>query len=73
MCGWIDPQPLTAVAGFRNPRLRLIRGSDSTVTVDWHVVRVYLIALEMEQQVVYELLLVSAAKNMSGSNVTQSD
>jgi len=60
--GWIDPQPLTAVAGFRDPRLRLIRSSDSPMTVNWHVIRVYLIAPEMKQQVVYELLLVSVAK-----------
>ena len=45
--------------GFRSPRLRLIRGNDSSAAVGRHVVRVYLIALEVEEQVVYEFLLIS--------------
>ena len=55
-------QPLTAVAGFRGPRLRLIRSNNSSVTVSRHVVGVYLITPEVEKQVVNELLLVSVAK-----------
>jgi len=39
--------PLTTVVGFRGPRLRLIRGGDSSVTVNWHIVLIYLVALEV--------------------------
>ena len=32
------------------------------MTVDWHVVGVYLVALEVEKQMVYKLLFVSVAR-----------
>ena len=55
-------QPLTAVAGFRDPRLHLIRGGYSSLAVNRHIVGVYLVALEVEKQVVYKLLFIPAVK-----------
>ena len=65
---WINFQPLTAVAGFRDPGLGVVRGGYSSLTMNRDVVGVYLIALEMEKQVVYKLLFISVAR---GRNMSQ--